>query len=211
MPERGRPRSFDRTEALEKAMDLFWRKGFDNASIGELTAATGLAPPSLYAAFGNKEALFGAALDHYARTAGSGIWERLDQAPTAREGVRALLAATAERYTRTAPPRGCMIVLAAPQMEGGNAVVAEMLAAQRRRNAARIEQRLRRAVATGELPPAADCRAIAAYVACVQHGMSIQARDGASREDLRAVADCVLAGWEALLERSAAARGSARC
>ncbi|WP_221930890.1 TetR/AcrR family transcriptional regulator [Telmatospirillum sp. J64-1] len=176
-------------------MDLFWRKGFDNTSIADLTDRLGLSPPSLYAAFGSKEQLFREALDLYAQTDGSGIWNHLETAPTAKEAVHRLLRATAERYTASNPARGCMIVLSAPQMEGGNTAICGELKARRQENVIQLEERLRQAVEEGELTPATDVAALASYFATVQQGMSIQARDGASRETLLAVADYAMAAW----------------
>ncbi|HET8728916.1 MAG TPA: TetR/AcrR family transcriptional regulator [Alphaproteobacteria bacterium] len=199
MKPRGRPRSFDRDEALRRAMELFWVKGFENTSMADLTSAMGLNPPSVYAAFGSKEQLFREALDLYVRTEGSGIWDAIEAAPTAREAIARLLRATAVAYTRGPQPRGCMIVLAAPQMEGANPAICDDLREHRLENVAIIERRLERAVAEGELPAGIDCAGIAAYFACVQHGMSIQARDGASRDTLLAIAACAMAGWERLV------------
>jgi AcrR family transcriptional regulator len=199
MALRGRPRSFDREQALGRAMDLFWRQGFDSTSLSELTEAMGLNPPSLYAAFGSKEELFKEALELYTRSEGAGIWEQVPTAPTAREAVAGMLRATARAYTRGAGKRGCMVVLAAPQMQGGNPAVCDELKRRRRQNAAILQARLERAVMEGEVAPDADCRAIADYYATLQHGMSIQARDGASRERLLAVADCAMAGWDSLV------------
>lgn len=199
MSPRGRPRGFDRENALRRAMEVFWTRGFDNASMADLTQAMGINSPSLYSAFGSKEALFREALDLYIRTEGSGIWEPVDTAPTAQGAVEHVLRATAEAFTRGPEPRGCLIVLAAPQIQGANREVCDVLRAHRVENGCLLERRLRRAVEEGELPPSTDCRAIANYVVTLQHGMSIQARDGASRETLQAIADCAMASWEALV------------
>lgn len=203
MAPRGRPRRFDRDTALAKAMEVFWTRGYEEASLAELTAAMGLNPPSLYAAFGSKEALFREALDLYARTEGGGIWDHLETAPSARLALELLLRATAARFTRGTAPRGCMIVLAAPQMQGSSQAVCDELKARRLENATMVERRLRRAVRAGELPEATDCAALAGYFVCLQHGMSIQARDGASQAMLMAVADAAMAGWDALVRWAA--------
>src|SRR5262245_41226926 len=175
---RGRPRAFDRQEALRQAMEVFWSQGFDNASLADLTAAMGINAPSLYAAFGSKEALFYEAIDLYVETAGSGIWNQIAAAPTAREAVDGLLRRSAEPFGRPPKPRGCMIVLAAPQNQGAHPAICQALKARRLESALLLQQRLERAVAEGELPKGTDCVAIAGYVQTVQHGMSIQARDG---------------------------------
>ncbi|MBD3897300.1 TetR/AcrR family transcriptional regulator [Halomonas sp. ML-15] len=198
MAQRGRPRGFDREDALRRAMEVFWVQGYDNASLADLTRAMGINAPSLYATFGSKEALFQEAVALYVRTEGSGIWEQVDTAATARAAIEQVLRTTAEAFTRGATPRGCMIVLAAPQMQGANAQVCDALKAHRQANGCLLERRLTRAVEEGELPASTDCRALASYIVTLQHGMSIQARDGASRETLLAIADCAMAGWEAL-------------
>lgn len=205
MAERGRPRNFDRQQALRRAMELFWRKGFDNTSMADLTEAMALRPPSIYAAFGGKEALFNEALDLYVSSQGRDIWDGIDTAPSARAAMEHLLKSTARSYSAGPGSRGCMVVLAAPQMEGANAAVSERLKAERAGNVATLERRLKRAVSEGEIAPQISCRAIANYFATVQHGMSIQARDGASRRALLAVADCAMAGWGSLVESSPAA------
>ncbi len=199
MATRGRPRGFDREDALRRAMEVFWDKGFDHASMADLTRAMGLKPPSVYAAFGDKEALFKAVVAFYAQTRGHGIWDRLEPAPTARQAIHDMLRATADAYTRGGASRGCLIVLAAPQKEGASPAVRDELKQRRLMNTTLLEQRLQRAMAEGELPAGLDYRSIASYYATVQHGMSIQARDGADRDTLMAVADCALAGWDALI------------
>src|SRR6188474_2575514 len=105
----GRPRAFDREEALELALDVFWRKGYEGASVSDLTEAMGINPPSLYAAFGNKEGLFRKALDRYQASQGT-FWKEALDAPTAFEVVKRLLRGTAERLTDKRNPPGCLIV-----------------------------------------------------------------------------------------------------
>ena len=102
MAERGRPRSFDRAAALRRAMEVFWAKGYDGASLSDLTAAMRINSPSLYAAFGSKESLFREALALYSATEGTEIWTALPDAPTAREAIERFLRATAEAFTRGA-------------------------------------------------------------------------------------------------------------
>lgn len=200
MSTRGRPRSFDRDAALHRAMEVFWTKGYDNASLADLTAAMGIAPPSLYAAFGSKDGLFRAAVTHYVETEGGGIWEGVEAAPTARAAVEHVLRASAEAFGRGPVSRGCMIVLAAPQMEGASAEACAELQRFRLENIAILERRLQRAVREGELPPSTDCKAIASYYATLQHGLSITARDGADRATLLGIADRAMAGWDVVVK-----------
>lgn len=199
MPQRGRPRGFDREDALRQAMEVFWAQGYESASLTDLTRAMGINSPSLYSAFGSKGALFREAVELYIRTEGSGIWEQVDTAPTARAAIEHVLHATAEAFTQGPESRGCLIVLAAPQMQCANREICDMLKRHRLENGQLLERRLQRAVDEGELPSSTDCDAIANYIVTVQHGMSIQARDGASRDMLRAIADCTMAGWEVLV------------
>jgi AcrR family transcriptional regulator len=198
MKERGRPRSFDRSAALQRAMEVFWTKGFDAASMADLTSAMGINSPSLYAAFGSKEALFEEAIALYARSEGTEIWDALDEAPTAREAITRFLRRSAHSFTRPGRPAGCLIVLGALHGARGNEKACRLLRQRRSENARDLCERLERAVREGELPDSVDRQGIATFYATVQHGMSIQARDGASREALLAVAECAMAAWDVL-------------
>lgn len=198
MADRGRPRKFDRTAALQRAMEVFWAKGFAGASMTDLTAAMGINSPSLYAAFGSKEQLFREAVDLYRGTEGQRVWKDVDALPTARATVEAILMRTAESFTRPDKPTGCLVVLGA--VVGGDAgeAVGRVLCERRRGNHETLTRRLERAVAEGELPQGIDCGAIATFYLTVQQGMSLQARDGATRETLTAVARSAMAAWPAL-------------
>lgn len=196
--ERGRPRSFDRAEALRRAMEVFWAKGYDGASLADLTAAMSINSPSLYAAFGSKESLFREAVALYDETEGTEIWTAIAEAPTAREAFERFLCTSAEVFTRADKPAGCLIVLGALTANDANANVCRELRDQRAGNVATLRDRLKRAVREGELPKSLDCLAVATFYATVQQGMSIQARDGASRETLLSVAACAMAAWDGL-------------
>jgi AcrR family transcriptional regulator len=199
MAERGRPRGFDRAEALRRAMEVFWEHGYEGTSIGDLTAAMGIRPPSLYAAFGSKEALFREAVALYEEAEGEPPLCALREASTARDGIEAMLRAHVRAYTAPGRPTGCMVVLAATTYTPSTAGIRDFLAEQRRQSIVAVRERLARGQAEGDVPPGADIDALAAYVMSVQFGMSVQARDGASREELSAVVDCLMAGWSALL------------
>ena len=205
MAPRGRPRAFDRDEALRKAMEVFWAKGYERTSLADLTEAMGINAPSLYAAFSSKEALFQEALVLYSATEGCDIWDGLPTARTARAACTHLLRATAEAFARDEKRRGCMVVLSAPQTEGSSPSICDALKHHRTATTTVLRERLRRAVAEGDLPATADVEAITAYIVTVQHGLSIQARDGVSREMLLAIADCAMAGWENLVSSPSAA------
>lgn len=198
MVERGRPRSFDRDAALHSAMEVFWTKGFEAASLSELTTAMGIASPSLYAAFGSKEGLFREAVELYGRTEGPQLWDGVEAAPTAREAIEGFLLATAAAFTRPGKPRGCLVTLSAVNLTGASPSVCEAMRKERGQGQRGLEARLRRAMAEGELPAGLDAGAVAAFYLTVQQGMSIQARDGATRDILEKVARGAMAAWEPL-------------
>jgi AcrR family transcriptional regulator len=194
MAERGRPRGFDRDAALRQAMGVFWEKGYEGASMAELTGAMGINSPSLYAAFGSKEALFREAADLY--TDCGNVWREIEHAPTAREGVAALLRGSARGLSDPDKPRGCMVVLAG--IGSASPAICDDLRARREASVDLLRARLARAKRDGEIGADADVRAIALFYTTVQQGMSLQARDGASRRTLQQIADCAMAAWETL-------------
>jgi AcrR family transcriptional regulator len=193
---RGRPRGFDRGEALAQATRLFWRKGYEATSVADLTAAMGIAAPSLYAAFGSKEALYVEALRYYGDTYEALVWGDFAAAATAREAVQAYLFDSAAALTGSVAesPPGCMVTLSSVDCQSG---LSERLRAARSVTFDRIASRLRNAVAAGELCATIDVNALARFVQIVQSGMSILARDGASRDDLEAAARVAMNGWDA--------------
>lgn len=197
--ERGRPREFDRAQALRQAMEVFWQRGYEGASLGDLTAAMGINRPSLYAAFGCKEALFREAVALYDAVEGASSERALNQQPTSRAAVEAMLRDNADAYVASGNPPGCMIVLSALLGTQENQAVRDFLAQSRRRGQDALRRRLKRSVAEGELPAGTDVGAVAAFYTTVLQGLSIQARDGASRAALRAIADSALAAWDMLI------------
>lgn len=195
---RGRPRAFDRDTALGAAMELFWRRGFSATSVADLCAAMGINAPSLYAAFGSKEALYEAALARYAALTVPRIWGGLDAQPTARDAIADVLLRAAEALPGDGRPAGCMISLSSVGQEG-EARLGALVAEGRREGERLLARRIARAIAEGELPAATDASGIARFYSCVQQGMSILARDGAGAAELRAVAHAALAAWPALV------------
>jgi AcrR family transcriptional regulator len=190
----GRPRAFDRDQALDRALEVFWRKGYEGASISDLTKAMGINPPSLYAAFGNKEALFCKALDRYMEKHDALLREVLSR-PNARDAIAALLIATADSLTDKNSPPGCLLVQGIAGSGDHAQCIREELCSRRAANKKTIRERLKRAKAEGDLPGDGDPAALARYVATVAEGMAVQAAGGATRAELRRVALTAMAAW----------------
>jgi AcrR family transcriptional regulator len=191
----GRPRRFDRDAALEAAMFLFWRKGFAATSMNDLCDAMGVRFPSLYAAFGSKEALYLEAVEHYVRTQGPPVWDKLAEGATARAGIENLLIAGTESFPKSrATPAGCMAMLAAVGDEWP-AAIARVVKKVRLEMLGMLRSRLETAVAKGELPASADIDGLGRFYLSVFQGMAIQARDGATQAELKGVAAAAMAAW----------------
>lgn len=200
---RGRPRAFDREAALAQATRLFWSKGYEATSIADLTDAMGIGSPSLYAAFGSKEALYAEALQYYGKNYEPLFWGNFHSAATAREATMSLLLDSAATLSgcRADIPNGCMMTLSSVGSEGYEQL-GELVRSARACGLERLETRLERAVADGEIPASVDVHALARFVQGVQSGMSILARDGAGRAELEAMARIAMQGWDACTGRS---------
>lgn len=199
MATRGRPRTFDPDTALRQALTLFWERGYEGTSLSDLAQVMGIASASIYACFGSKADLFRQVMELYGATAGAPPRRALDEHPTARAAIHAMLRATADQVTRADAPHYCMLILAAPTGAVENHAVREFLAGIRRSQFAAIRERVARGVADGDLTVSdAGVDAIARYFTTVVQGLSVQARDGATREELEAVIACAMAGWDAL-------------
>lgn len=190
----GRPRNFCKNEALDRAMEVFWRKGFEGASICDLTAAMGVNPPSLYAAFGNKEQLFVQALDRYTETHGAFLSEAL-AAPRARDGIAAVLREAARAVTDKSNPPGCLLVQGLSGAGEHGERLRDKINAKRAASEKSIGDRLARARQEGELPDDADPAALARFFCTVVQGMSVQASGGAGRNELERVAEMAMSAW----------------
>jgi AcrR family transcriptional regulator len=191
----GRPRGFDRDAALEAAMLLFWRKGFAATSMSDLCDAMGISSPSLYAAFGSKEALYLEAVEYYARTIGPPVWDKLAEGATARAGIENLLIAWTESLPKSrATPAGCMALLAAVGDEWP-ATIVRVVKKVRLEMQGTLRSRLETAVAKGELPASTDIDGLSRFYLSVFQGMAVQAKDGATSAELRAVAAAAMAAW----------------
>jgi AcrR family transcriptional regulator len=192
----GRPREFDAETALDQAMEVFWRHGYEGATIAQLTEAMGINPPSLYACFGNKEGLLKAALDRYTKL--RGVWmNEVVAAPTARDVAERMLMGIAEKQTDPANPPGCLLVQGGIACGSGSENVPFELAARRAENEDQLRDRFVRAKAEGDLKPSSDPAALARYVSAVSVGMGVMASSGSDREALRQVASVAVQAVEA--------------
>jgi AcrR family transcriptional regulator len=208
MATRGRPRTFDPDIALRQAAQAFWEHGYEGTSLNDLAQAMGIASASIYACFGSKADLFRQVMEHYGATAGAAPRRALDEHPTARVAVHAMLRAVVDQITRPDAPHYCMLILAAPTGAVENHAVREFLADIRRSQFAAVKERLVRGVVDGDISmPAADVDAVARYYTTVVQGLSVQARDGATREELEAVITCAMAGWGSLTHTPSSSAG----
>jgi AcrR family transcriptional regulator len=199
MAGRGRPRTFDREQALRSAMEVFWARGYDGTTLEELQAAMGgIAPPSFYAAFGSKEQLFREAVELYRATMSERIMGALEGQP-AREGIEGVLRAATEQFCSDDGPRGCLILLGALNCTRANKEVHDHLYELRQHGPDIIRRRLIRAVSEGALPAGTPVEEIASFYTTVLHGLAMRARDGASRQVLLAVVDAAMAAWDPLV------------
>lgn len=191
----GRPRSFDPTEALETAMLLFWRHGYEGVSIAQLTDAMGIKSASLYAAFGSKEQLYRKALQHYLGGLGRIGVSSLATSPTAREGIALVLREAAKAFTRPDYPPGCMVGIGALRCGVENQIAADETAALRKLSQLAIVQRLDRAKSEREIAGNTNINSLAAFFVAVVEGLSVQAQDGADRESLLQIGELAMKAW----------------
>lgn len=182
----GRPREFDRDKALSKARNAFWTRGYEGTSMSDLVKALNIASARIYAAFGSKEDLFREAIGLYEAGEGGFATRALKEEPTAQRALERILVEAIETYTRPGEPQGCMVVSAATNCAVENDRVSNWLADLRRIRTASIVERLQLAVADGELKPDTDAQMLGDYYAGILHGLSVQARDGVTRNRLNA-------------------------
>jgi len=183
----GRPREFDRAQALAKARDLFWTRGYEGVSMADLVAALGIASARIYAAFGSKEQLFREAVELYETGEGAFAVHALAARLNVRNALVRMLEEAVLLYTRSGQPQGCMVVTAATNTSAENAGIADWLAQHRRARTQSLIERLRDAQAKGELREDADVQALGDYYAALLHGLSVQARDGIAAARLLAL------------------------
>jgi AcrR family transcriptional regulator len=190
----GRARTFDTDAALDRAMTVFWKKGYDGTSLADLTEAMGINRPSLYAAYGNKEELFRKALERYGD--GPSSYERgALTKPTARQVAESLLRGAADVQTDPDTPAGCLAVLGTTYCADESSPVGKTLIESRLAGHAAIRERFERARAEGDLPPQADPADLTRYIGAVVCGMAVLAASGATREELEGVIELTMRAW----------------
>jgi AcrR family transcriptional regulator len=196
MAKRGPRPSFDRNEALRKAMIVFWENGYEGTSIAQLKEAMGdLCAPSVYAAFRSKDALFHEVVELY-NLERSSLWQQAFNQPSTRSAIETLLRSAAISYTTPGQPKGCLIDLGTKTSSPGNTAIQDYLRACRQENIERIQQRLQQGIDEGDLDPRCDVEKLAAFYYTVLRGLSSQASDGASRETLLTVVDVAMNAWK---------------
>lgn len=192
LKKRGRPPGFDREEAMIKAMELFWCKGYEGTQLVDLTSAIGINPPSFYAAFGSKRALFYEAIELYIKTVGSKTIESLNDAKTTREGIINMLESAIDNAT-SSQSGGCLMVLGVVNNHSENHQVWNFLRAERLKTREFIQARIQRGVDEGELPADTDIAGLSAHFLGVTQAISFQARDGATNAELKLLIEPALA------------------
>jgi AcrR family transcriptional regulator len=192
----GRPRNFDVEQALDNALRVFWQKGYEGASLPELTAAMGINRPSLYAAFGNKEELFRKALDRYEAGPTAFVAKALGE-PTARKVAERMLYGGIEMVTNKDNPGGCLVVHGALVCGDTAQPIREELERRRRTGELMLRKRFQQAKTAGDLPESVDAKDLANYITTVMRGMAVQAAGGATRKELLRVAELAMQAWPA--------------
>lgn len=183
---------------------MFWEAGYEGVTMAALKEAMGgICAPSMYAAYGSKEALFRSAVELYLSQECQ-LSKGAFALPTARESIAALLESAAVSYTTEGKPRGCLVDLSTTNFSPANKGVEDYLRDHRRRAARLLRERFARGVADGDVPAGADLDALTSFYSSVLQGLSIQARDGASRQQLLAIGRCAMAAWDSLLAVEAA-------
>jgi AcrR family transcriptional regulator len=192
---RGRPRLFDRTAAIQQAMDLFWDRGYEGTTFDDLIGAMKLSPSSFYHEFGSKERLYREAVDYYLSVSSSYVSRVLSSHRDTRAAFEAFIEETAAFFTNGASPAGCMISLAGTHLPPHLRSVADFTKSLRKGFEQELARRLRKGVSDGDLPPGTNVKELAAYFDTVIRGMAVHARDGASRKQLLAICRVAMRAW----------------
>lgn len=192
--KRGRPSAFNKDEVLEKALQVFWLRGYEAASMAEITDAMGISRPSIYNAFGNKEALFDQVLQKYVDGPVSFVRKSI-QEPTAKQVVEKFLTGTVELFTNDQLRRGCLIAQAALSCSQESSLVKQKLIQRRNNYETAMRIRFESAQKSHDLPSNTNPATLAKYIVTVQQGMSLQATSGATKADLMGIVNIVLDNW----------------
>ncbi|CAM3908635.1 TetR/AcrR family transcriptional regulator [Rahnella bruchi] len=206
---RGRPKQFDRGTALSKALNLFWRHGYEATSLADLVEATGAKAPTLYAEFGNKEGLFRAAVEHYLKNfyeKSSCLLSRTDL--SVEDTVGRYLRAIVELFTDCDTPSGCFMISASSGMSSSSADIAEMLRARHLSQERTLFEYFEKKKESGDLKTVTDSALLAKYLACTIQGFSVQARDGASSDELNRLIDVVMKLWPELTKATVVSKAA---
>ncbi len=193
--KRGRPRGFDRDEALESAIRLFWSRGYEATSISDLTQAMDITPPSLYAAFGDKKRLFLEAVERYEQETACFARRALTSEATAELAIRRLLLDAAKSFTDPKNPKGCLIALGATNCAIESTDIFEALAERRHTAENAVRARIAAGLKAGELSDNADVDALTGMVTATLYGLAIKARDGAPHARLRRIVEQLMMMW----------------
>ena len=193
-PLKGRPREFDTDEALAAALRVFWSKGYEGASLSDLTEAMGITRPSLYAAFGNKESLFRKALDLYEQEKLAYTRQALD-APTVKGVAERMLRGAIDAQCSDCEPRGCLRVISSVACGAEAECIREEVIARRVSSQQALVDRFERGKAEGDVPPDTDVIGLTRYLVAILQGMAVQASGGASRDELERLVETSLAMW----------------
>ena len=194
LPVRGRPREFCVDGALARALGVFWTKGYEGTSLNDLTEAMGITRPSLYAAFGNKESLFRKALDLYEREKLAYIRKALDQ-PSARQVAEMMLRGAVENVSGGDGPHGCIGVITSVACGAESQSVREEVVKRAQAGKLALAERFQRAKAEGDLPAGVDTEGLMRVLIAMLQGISVQASQGATRQELEGLVEAGLAMW----------------
>lgn len=190
----GRPRSFDAEDVLEKALQVFWEKGYEGTSLTDLTQAMGINKPSLYSTFGNKEELFLKVVEVYEKRP-CGYFHPSLAKETVKEVIASMLNGSAESLADKTHPQGCMIIQGALTGSSAADSVKEALIVRRRNNEEKLKARFELAQSQGELREEFSPELLASYLAVILQGMTIQATNGATATQLQNIADLAMANF----------------
>jgi AcrR family transcriptional regulator len=200
---RGRPREFDEDKALDHALELFWRQGYEGTSIADLRKAIGITAPSLYAAFGSKEELYRRVLERYLTGLGRCLADALGEELAAYAALERFLFESARNFSSVKNPPGCLISCAIPTCAPENRAVADVVASKRKESLHALRSRFQLAVKSGELPRGTDPEQLARFYGAVIQGMSIQALDGAGTKALQGIVEAALRAWPVPAQQTA--------